>query len=285
MLGRLVAQSREVFTNLFGAWSMSPYHECSLACVYCNADAQGNSRPALPPDDLVRTIREKLREIGPGQFLTIGTTSDPYPALEGELGLMRRIIAALTESGTDFVILTRSSLVLRDVDLLAGNPHCKVVDLAVCAHRPEDVARLEPGAPSYEERRDAVRALRAREVPTIVAASPWIPGVTDVRRFIEDFRPDAPIIVRALDLGSRTGALRLEFGLPERTPAAAFFSGLTQAIVNRAYLSAALEIGSSPGVAWMAPPGTKTEDQLFSPMSPELVREYLAALAPDDADV
>jgi hypothetical protein len=269
MLGQLAGDGG-VFWNVFGTWQMSPYRHCSIGCVYCNVDAPGASRPVLPEGELLAAVREKIREIPTGGFLGVGAPADPYPPEERALGLTRRLIALLTEEHTDFVLLTRSPLVLRDLDLLAGNPRCKVVDLSVSTSNDEQIARLEPGASTYAERRDAILALAAAGVPTIVAASPWIPDVSVAARILEDFAGKVPVIFRALDLGEgRPGA---------SVRAARFFAGLTQRDVNRAYLAAALEAGSPPGVSWMAPPGMKGGDALFSAMTEETTRGMLEEL-------
>jgi DNA repair photolyase len=111
-----------------------------------------------------------------GEVLSISNSSDPYPNLEAETGLMRRCLEILSECRCSVQIVTKSPLVTRDVDLLRRLP--SMVSLTVTMD--DDIARLiEPGAPAPSARLRAVETLVDRGVPVSVRVDPIIPFVND----------------------------------------------------------------------------------------------------------
>jgi hypothetical protein len=262
--------------------SLNPYAYCSFRCVYCSVEAQGRSRPARSPEEVLRVVRHRLGELAPGDVIALGALGDAYPPIEEGLQLTRRVLELLLEAKARFGIVTKSPLVCRDADLLRDQPLCVGVTLSVSTHVQADVIRLEPGAPSYEARRNAAFELREASVPTRVNVAPWIPGLTDTERLIRDFAPAIPVFFGALDFGESQGPARTFFGLPEETPAGRFLgSEVSQRDVNRAYLLEARRFMNVPGTHWLVPPGMTPSDHVLRAMFPSCVEELLALL---DAD-
>jgi DNA repair photolyase len=116
-----------------------------------------------------------------GDMIAMGTNTDPYQAAEGKYKLTKGIIEVLAERGNDFSILTKSPLVLRDIDLIkAASQQGKVSVSFSVATLDEDVwRRTEPGAPHPRKRLDALARLRAAEIPGGVMAAPLLPGISD----------------------------------------------------------------------------------------------------------
>jgi DNA repair photolyase len=114
-------------------------------------------------------------------LVALGTNTDPYQPCEGRYRLTAGIVAALTAARNPFSIVTKSTLVARDVDSLAEAAELGLVhvDLSVgCLDR--DVWRLsEPSAPSPERRLETVAALNAAGVPCGVLVAPILPGISD----------------------------------------------------------------------------------------------------------
>lgn len=129
---------------------------------------------------------ERLRaELDPrrwsGEHIAMGTNTDPYQRAEGRYRLTRGLIETLTEASNPFSILTKSSLVLRDAELLAeANARADVAVNFSIGTLEDDVWRAtEPGAPQPRSRVEAIAALRKHGIAAGVLVAPIIPGISD----------------------------------------------------------------------------------------------------------
>lgn len=168
--------------------ALAPYRGCAHGCAYCDGRAEkyyveGDfqrdilARTNLP--DLVRRDVEAgvaAREYG---AVCIGSgVTDVYQPLEAELLLTRRTLEALVPANLPVVILTKSSLVLRDFDILSQFPRALVICTLTTAD-PELAAILEPGASPPAERLEVVRRAREAGFLSGVMAMPLCPGLSD----------------------------------------------------------------------------------------------------------
>jgi DNA repair photolyase len=130
------------------------------------------------PDVLRRQLGAKRWK---GEGIAMGTNTDPYQRAEGRYRLMPRIIEALTDYRNPFSILTKGTLILRDLDLLVEAS--KVTDVATAfsiGTLDEDAWRKsEPGTPHPRKRIEAVAALNAAGIPCGILMAPILPGITD----------------------------------------------------------------------------------------------------------
>ena len=173
-------------------WTVNPYRGCGHGCTYCFAR---NSHTYLDLDsgadfDSQIVVKVNTAEVlaaqlrAPGwthEHVAMGTNTDPYQRAEGRYALMPGVLAALTESGTPFSILTKGTVLARDLPLLAAAAHRVEVGVAVSiALLDRDLQRtLEPGTPSPQARLDLVRRIRAAGLPCGVLVAPVLPGLTD----------------------------------------------------------------------------------------------------------
>jgi DNA repair photolyase len=174
-------------------WTINVYRGCSHACAYCFA------RPThgwleLDPDrdfekvivvkvNAVERLRAELRRPSwRGEHVALGTNTDPYQRAEGRYRLTRGVVATLAEAGNPFSVLTKGTLVTRDLDILAEAARrgvCTGVSLSIPTVD-EDVWRLtESGAPHPLARLETVAALRDAGIPSGVMLAPIIPGLSD----------------------------------------------------------------------------------------------------------
>lgn len=187
VLNRVPAGSRVPFE-----WTINPYRGCSHACSYCFARpthdhlgldiAEGFDRQIVVKVNAVEVAR---RELAPGRWgrhpIALGTSTDPYQKAEGRYHLTRGLIGAMADGASPFSILTKSTLILRDLEALAAAAERVPVrtNLSI-GSLDRDVWRLtEPGAPPPWKRMDAVAALNRAGVPCGVFISPVIPGLSD----------------------------------------------------------------------------------------------------------
>lgn len=174
-------------------WTINIYRGCSHACTYCFArpshewlelDADGDfERVIVVKVNAVERVRAELRgRTWKAEHVAMGTNTDPYQRCEGRYRLTRGVVTALAESGNPFSILTKSSLVTRDLDVLSAAARqgaCRSVSLSI-GTLDEDAWRLtESGAPHPRARLETVAALRDAGIESSVMIAPIIPGLSD----------------------------------------------------------------------------------------------------------
>ena len=181
--------------------SINAYRGCSHACAYCfarptheylgfdmGADFDNQIVVKVNAVELCRAETEPARWAGAA--IAMGTNTDPYQAAEGKYKLTQGIIAVLMERRNAFSVLTKSPLVLRDLDLLTeANRNAQVSVSFSVATVDEDVwRRTEPGAPHPRKRLDALARLRSAGVSGGVMIAPLLPGISDSPEQVAEVR-------------------------------------------------------------------------------------------------
>jgi DNA repair photolyase len=173
-------------------WTINPYRGCSHGCVYCYArgthswleldTGSGFDREIVVKVNVAEVLqREVSRPTWCREHVALGTNTDPYQRAEGRYALMPGIIRALAGAGTPFSILTKGTLLRRDIPLLTSAARDVPLGLGVSLAIHDDAlhATLEPGTPSPKARLALVRALRDAGLPCGVMLAPVIPWLTD----------------------------------------------------------------------------------------------------------
>jgi DNA repair photolyase len=173
-------------------WTINPYRGCTMACTYCFARKTHeyldlDSGTDFETQIVVKTnvgdvLRRELRRPSwAGEHVAMGTNVDCYQRAEGRYRLMREIIPALTETANPFSILTKSALILRDLDLLQRAAEVTDVSAAVSLGSVDRELRqaVEPGAPPPARRLEVVRRLTDAGIPTGVLMAPVLPYLSD----------------------------------------------------------------------------------------------------------
>ncbi|MFQ6330611.1 Rv2578c family radical SAM protein [Nocardia sp. CWNU-33] len=185
--------------NLPFHWTINPMRGCSHACRYCFArgtheylelDAGRDfDSQIVVKTNIAAVLRKELgRRSWHQEPVALGTNTDPYQRAEGRYRLMPGIIRALTDSGTPFSILTKGTLLRRDLPLLTLAARQVRVSVAVSvAILDLDLHRsLETGTPSPTARLDLVRALADAGFDVNVMVAPVIPYLTDSRAHLDE---------------------------------------------------------------------------------------------------
>jgi DNA repair photolyase len=173
-------------------YTINVYRGCSHACTYCFARPTHEYLGLNAGEDFERRIVVKVNAVGllraelsarrwAGHHIAMGTNTDPYQRCEGKYHLTQGVIRVLSEAGNPFSILTKSTLILRDLDLLVdAASHTDVgVNLSI-GTLDDDVWKLtEPGTPPPRRRLEAVRRLNEAGVSCGVLVAPIIPGLSD----------------------------------------------------------------------------------------------------------
>jgi DNA repair photolyase len=172
--------------------SINPYRGCSTSCIYCYA-RPSHAYMGLSPGrdfetrlfykaDAARVLEEQLAR--PGyvcKSITLGANTDPYQPVERRMKVTRSILEVLARTRHPVSVITKSALVLRDLDLLSNLARDGLASVAVSVTTLDnDLKRaMEPQAASPLARLRALTALSAAGVPTAVMVAPVIPALTD----------------------------------------------------------------------------------------------------------
>ncbi|MCY0094108.1 PA0069 family radical SAM protein [Hoeflea ulvae] len=172
--------------------SINPYRGCEHGCVYCFArpthaymglsagvdfEAKLFAKPDAP-----RLLERELSKPGyKVQPIAIGTNTDPYQPVERQWRITRQLLEVLEAAGHPVGIVTKSALVVRDIDILSrmAAKGLARVALSVTTLDRKLARTLEPRASTPEKRLEAIRALSQAGIPVSVMAAPVIPGLND----------------------------------------------------------------------------------------------------------
>jgi DNA repair photolyase len=173
-------------------YTINAYRGCTHRCVYCYARPTHEYLNLNIGEDFDRKIVVKINAVErvraevqakrwAGELIAMGTNTDPYQRCEGKYRLTRGIVEVLGEARNPFSILTKSTLILRDLDVLAEAAKRTNVQTAFSVGTVDDeVWKLsEPGTPHPRWRLEALVRLREAGVPTGVLAAPILPGISD----------------------------------------------------------------------------------------------------------
>jgi DNA repair photolyase len=193
LLNRCVSKREMPFT-----WTINPYRGCEFACKYCYArythefmemrDGVEFEQKIYVKQHAAELLRQDLRHVKTGEEIAIGTATDPYQPAERKYEVTRAILDEFARhEGLELGIVTKSNLVLRDVELLQEIARNNDISVHVTITTLNaDLARiLEPRAPRPDLRLDAVRRLSQAGISAGVSCSPVIPEITDSPRDLE----------------------------------------------------------------------------------------------------
>ncbi|UCC59168.1 MAG: radical SAM protein [Candidatus Bathyarchaeum sp.] len=157
--------------------TFNPYTGCDHGCLYCYASSYiPRFYDCRPKKDLISRLKREAARLN-GELVSISNSSDPYPRLEQKTGLTRRCLEILADSSCRLQIVTKSDLVVRDIDILREIP-C-VVSVTILTDDDGLSRKLEPGAPVSSRRLRAIELLVREEVPTTVRIDPVIPFLNE----------------------------------------------------------------------------------------------------------
>ncbi len=173
-------------------WSVNPYRGCEFGCRYCYARYTHEFMELRKPEDFEQQIFIKknaavqfdreLATLPAGEGIAIGTATDPYQPIERREQVTRSLLEALARrSGFRVGVVTKSVLVLRDIDLLSkvASKHDLTLNMTITTDNVELARKLEPRAPRPDLRFRAVRRLREAGLQCGILVSPAMPGIND----------------------------------------------------------------------------------------------------------
>ena len=172
--------------------SINPYRGCEHGCIYCfarpthsymglSAGLDFEARLFAKPDAPKLLERELAKPGYKPRTIAIGTNTDPYQPIEREWQIMRQILEVLDRANHPVAIVTKSALVMRDIDILKSMAARGLVKvgLSVTTLDRKLARTMEPRASTPTRRLEAIRALSAAGIPTSVMMAPVIPALND----------------------------------------------------------------------------------------------------------
>ena len=173
-------------------YTINAYRGCSHGCVYCFARPTHEYLGLGMGEDFDRKLVVKVNAVErlradlasrrwAGDHIAMGTNTDPYQRCEGKYHLTRGIVGVLGEAANPFSILTKSTLILRDLDVLkAAASRAEVrANFSIGTLDEEVWKATEPGTPHPRRRVEAVARLNQAGIPCGVLVAPVLPGISD----------------------------------------------------------------------------------------------------------
>lgn len=172
--------------------TLNPYRGCEHGCIYCYArpthaylgmspGLDFESRLLMKADAVALLKKELAHPKYQCKPIALGMNTDGYQPIEREYQLTRQIIQVLSESNHPFSLVTKSSLVERDIDLIAPMAAKRLASIyvSITTLDRQVARRLEPRAAAPERRFETLRRLSEAGIPTGVMVAPVIPALTD----------------------------------------------------------------------------------------------------------
>lgn len=165
---------------------MNIYRGCTHGCIYCDARSdcyqinhafEDVEVKENAPELLDAALRSKRRRC----MIGTGAMSDPYLHLERELRLTRRCLEIIHKHGFGVTVLTKSDMILRDIELFASiNESAKAVVQMTLTTADEELCRfVEPNVCTTARRAEVLCEMKKRDIPTVVWLTPLLPFIND----------------------------------------------------------------------------------------------------------
>lgn len=168
------------------------YRGCVHGCIYCDSRSacyrmSHDFEDIEVKENAVELLESALKRKRKKCMIGTGSMTDPYIPLEKELEFMRKVLALIERYGFGFTLITKSDLVLRDIDLLqAINKKTKcVVQMTLTTYDESLCKKLEPNVCTTHRRFEVLKELHRLGIPTVVWLCPILPFINDTKENVE----------------------------------------------------------------------------------------------------
>jgi len=205
---------KSAFCTCLPKYNLNPYlGRCAHQCIYCYAiKFPSFSGPTLPRLKLKEDIVKMAEGTKTRLPVMLSDTTDPYQPMEKKHRITRRCIEVLAEHRFPLLIVTKSDLAVRDIDIFKQTP--TVFSMTITTQRREIASLIEPYAPPPDSRFSALDKIAEEGIPTVVRIDPIIPTVNSDEHDLE------AIVSNAAEIGVR------QITASTMKPVTGFFKGL-----------------------------------------------------------
>jgi len=165
---------------------MNIYRGCTNGCIYCDSRSKcyqinHDFEDVEIKSNAVELLEAKLKNKRKKTMIGTGAMTDPYIHLESELGNTRKCLEVIEKYGFGVTIITKSNLILKDLDLLKRiNEKAKCVVQITLTTFDEDLCKIiEPNVSTTKERFEVLKIMRDNKIPTVVWLCPILPFIND----------------------------------------------------------------------------------------------------------
>jgi len=158
-------------------YSLNPYTGCAHGCLYCYSTYIPDFHNLRLKKNLLRRVEKDLSKLPEGSLISMSNSSDPYPPLEKKLGLTGKILELLRYREHRLMVVTKSDLVVRDLEVLLDLN--AAVSVSVTTLDRDTASKLEPNAPEPNRRIETLKKLSSEGIPCVLRLDPLIPGKTE----------------------------------------------------------------------------------------------------------
>jgi len=198
-------------------YGLNPYTGCAHRCIYCYITSYiPRAFQCRPKQKLLERVQRDLTKIDKKRFVSMCNSSDPYPPMEKRLMLTRKCLEIFKSEGVGVQIITKSDLVVRDIDLLK-DMRC-VVSFTITTLNERIRQKLEPGAPPSKRRLNAMKTLSEKGIPIVLRLDPIFPFLNEaeIENIVESaMRVGTKHVVCSTFKPRRDGWKRFERVFPE----------------------------------------------------------------------
>lgn len=170
---------------------MNIYRGCSHGCIYCDSrsncyNMNHDFEDIEIKENSIELLKKALKSKKEKCMIGTGSMTDPYIPLESEIKNIRKSLELIYKYGFGFTCITKSNLILRDLDILEkiNNKSKVVVQMTLTTHDEELCKKIEPNVCSTKERVEVLNKLKERNIPTIVWLTPILPFINDTKENI-----------------------------------------------------------------------------------------------------
>jgi DNA repair photolyase len=180
-------------------WTINPYRGCTHSCHYCFARAfhtyldlgigEDFSTKIVVKTNVVEVLRRELASPKwEAEMVAMGTATDPYQHCEGRYRLMRGILRALVDFRNPLSLLTKSTMVVRDLDVFRELHEAAPLTLSMSVGTVDEGVRrvVEPGTPPGRRRLEILGRFADAGIRTGVLVAPILPGLTDDEEHLDE---------------------------------------------------------------------------------------------------
>ena len=161
--------------NLFkGDYTVDLYQNCNFGCIYCDSSYENIVYVKI---NAVEILEKELEDLPKGRII-VGSVNDPYQSYEKIYQITRKVLKIIQKHGFSSHILTKSDLVLRDIDILKKINDC-IVTISIISLNNKNLNFFEKNVPTTKRRFEVVKILNENDIYSGVALLPFLPFIAE----------------------------------------------------------------------------------------------------------